>query len=129
MNKLDELIPSYALNKNELDSYKKLCDKQNAEIKELMSELSESKYETGGFEATRTVQKRENINEEKLLEIAHHYGIPEIVKTKEYIDFDELENAIYNHKIPNEVLIEMDKAKEVKEVIVLKVKKVKKKED
>ena len=125
---LDELIPQYALNKTELDSYKKLCDRDNAKIKSIMLEADEKEHTAGDYVAKVTVSERESMNEEMLLEIAHTSGIPEIVKTKEYIDFDALEDAIYNGRIPQEVLLEMNKAREVKEVVTLKVSKKKKEE-
>lgn len=125
MKRLDELIPQYASNKNEMDAYKKLCDKENAEIKSIMKDLALQKYEAGEYKATYTISKRETMDEEILLEIAHQFGIPEIVKTKEYIDFDALENAIYNGKISPEILTEMDRARSVKEVVTLRVSKKK----
>ena len=125
---LEILIPQYAMNKSELDGYKKICDNENARIKELMLQLELNEAEAGGYVAKRTVSKRESMNEEMLLEIAHQYGIPEIVKTKEYIDFDALENAIYNGHISKEVLEVIGTARETKEVITLKVTKVKRKE-
>ena len=124
---LDKLIPQYAKNKQEMDDYKKICDKENAQIKELMSSEGITEKEAGGYIAKYSVQQRESMNEAMLLEIAHQHGIPEIVKTKEYIDFDALEDAIYKGLISREVLLEMDKAKEVKEVVVLKVSKIKEK--
>jgi len=125
---LEELIPQYASNKAEMDDYKKICDRENAQIKDMMFAEGLDEKEAGGYVAKRTVQHRETMNEAKLLEIAHQFGIPEIVKTKEYIDFDALENAIYNGKISQDILLEMDKAKEVKEVVTLRVTKIKKKE-
>ena len=125
---LEELIPQYASNKAEMEDYKKICDKENAQIKEMMLADGLDEKEAGGYIAKRIVQHRETMNEAKLLEIAHQCGIPEIVKTKEYIDFDALESAIYNNRIPQDILLEMDKAKEVKEVVTLKVSKIKKKE-
>lgn len=125
MKRLDDLIPQYASNKNELDAYKKLCDRENAEIKAIMKDLALQKYEAGEYKATYTISKRETMDEEILLEIAHQFGIPEIVKTKEYIDFDALENAIYNGKISPEILTEMDRARSVKEVVTLRISKKK----
>lgn len=122
---LEELIPRYALNKSELDAYKKLCDTDNAKIKEMMLQSQEKKHEAGDYVATVTVSERETMNEEMLLEIAHHYGVSEIVKTKEYIDFDALEDAIYNGRIPQDILLQMNKARQVKEVVTLKVSKKK----
>ena len=125
LSDLDELIPRYAANKAEADSYKKLCEKENAEIKSIMKSFVVQAYQAGGYKASYSVSKRESMNEEMLLQIAHMHGIPEIVKTKEYIDYDALEHAIYNGQISDEVLMEMDKAKEVKEVVTLRVSKVK----
>lgn len=129
LKKLDELIPQYAMNKSEMDSYKKICDKENAEIKKLMTDLVLPFYEAGEYKATCSISERESMNEEMLLEIAHHHGISEIVKTKEYIDFDALEKAIYDGKISQEILLEFDKAKEVKKVTTLRVSKIKKKKE
>ncbi len=126
---LDELIPQYAQNKAEMDSYKKICDSENAQIKALMAELDDPVYEAGGYKATYSVQERESMNEDILLDIAHHFGLSEIVKTKEYIDFDALEKAIYDGKISDDILLEMNKAKEVKEVVTLRVTKIKKKRE
>lgn len=129
LNDLDTLIPRYASNKAELDNYKKICDRENAEIKAVMKDFVVQTYEAGGYRASYSVSQRESMNEEMLLEIAHKYDISEIVKTREYIDFDALESAIYNGRISQEVLLEMDKAKEVKEVVTLRVTKSRKKEN
>lgn len=126
---LDELIPQYAQNKAEMDSYKKICDSENAQIKALMAELDDPVYEAGGYKATYSIQERESMNEDILLDIAHHFGLSEIVKTKEYIDFDALEKAIYDGKISDDILLEMNRAKEVKEVVTLRVTKIKKKRE
>lgn len=129
LNDLDKLIPQYALNKTELDSYKKICDKENAQIKKIMTDFVVPTYVSGDYKASCSISRRETMNEEKLLEIAHQFSIPEIIKTKEYIDFDALEKAIYDGKISDEILLEMDKAKEVKEVTTLRITKVKKEEE
>ena len=128
LSDLDELIPQYAQNKSEMESYKKIWDKENAQIKAVMKSFAVQTYQAGGYKASYSVSKRESMNEEMLLEIAHMHGIPEIVKTKEYIDYDALEHAIYNGQISDEVLMEMDKAKEVKEVVTLRISKVKNEE-
>lgn len=136
MENLNELIPQYASNKAELDSYKKICDKENAQIKEIMLSEKLDICEAGGYKATCTVSVRESMNEEKLLEIYHKnealiWKLQDlgVIKTKEYVDFDMLEKAIYDEIIPKEMLLEMDKAKESKEVVTLRVSKIKKKED
>lgn len=126
---LDTLIPQYAANKAEMDDYKKICDRENAEIKSIMRDFVVSSYEASGYKATYSVSERTSMNEEMLLDIVHNYNIPGIVKTKEYIDYDALEKAIYDGEISEEILLEMDKAKTVKEVVTLRVSKVKQKKE
>lgn len=131
---LERLIPQYALNKTELDSYKKICDKENGKIKSIMQDFHMSKYETGGWKATCYTTTKETIDEEILISL--FTSIPafseindkfNIIKTKSYIDFDALENAIYNNALTNDQLLELDKAKESKEVTTLRVTKIRKK--
>lgn len=121
---LDDLILKYAENKEKLDAFKKLTDAENKEIKFLMKSSGETEHVSDDYKASYIVSTRESMNEEMLLVVAHKYGIP-VIKTKEYIDFDALENAIYNNRISKEALLEMDKAKSKKEVVTLRITKLK----
>ena len=123
--KLEELIVTYAENKSEMGSYKKLVNRDNALIKELMQEQKITEKEVDGWQAKITTKKSESFNEDKLLAIAKERNL-DIIKTKEYIDMDTMEELIYNGVITKEDLLEIAKAKEVKETIELRVKKVKK---
>ena len=121
---LDNLIPQYAENKAMLDDYKKICDTENKQIKELMEEGT---YEAGGYKATKSITTRETMNEDKLLEllIAKGYKDTTVIKQKYFVDMDALESAIYSGQIPKEDLLAIDKCRETKEVITLKISKVK----
>ena len=123
---LDVLIPQYAENKAMLDDYKKICDTENKQIKELMEEGT---YEASGYKATKSVQVRESLNEDKLLEllIAKGYKDTKVIKQKYYVDMDALESAIYSGQIPKEDLLDIDKCRETKEVVTLRISKVKEK--
>lgn len=125
---LDTLIPQYAENKSMLDDYKKICDDENKQIKELMEVGS---YEVEGYKATKTVSTRESMNEEKLLDVANKnkYYLSDAIKTKEYVDMDVLESLLYKGNIPEHVLMEIDKCRESKEVVTLKISKAKEKKD
>lgn len=133
---LDKLIPRYALNKKELDSYESICKKENAEIKKLMLDGNIPEHTAGGFVAKCTTSERESINEAKLLEILKedwvarnkHIQCP-YIKTKEYVDMDALETALYNAEIPEEVVLKMDTCREVKEVTTLRVTVAKQKKE
>lgn len=124
--KLDTLIPQYAENKSMLDDYKKICDKENKQIKELMTDDT---YEAGGYKATKSVQIRESLNEDRLLAIASQHRVFRdigIIKTKEYVDMEALESAIYKGMLDKETLMEIDKCRESKEIVTLKVSRIKK---
>lgn len=125
---LDTLIPQYAENKSMLDDYKKICDEENKQIKDMMEEGS---YEAGGWKATKTISTRETMNEDKLLDVAkkNSYYLSDIIKTKEYIDMDKLESLLYKGNISKEVLLEIDKCRESKEVVTLRISRVKEKKD
>ncbi len=125
---LDVLIPQYAENKAMLDDYKKICDTENKQIKELMEEGT---YEVGGYKATKSVSVRESLNEDKLLELLldKGYGNTSVIKQKYYVDMDALESAIYSGQIPKEDLLEIDKCRESKEVVTLRISKVKENKD
>ena len=132
-NELDKLIPQYAQNKSELDSYKKICDTENAKIKELMLADNIDKKVCGDYKATLSITKRESFNEDQLLNYINtviwgdkgSMTCP-YTKIQYVIDWDALEKAIYNGDITPEQVMEMDKFKEVKEIPVLKVSRVKK---
>ena len=126
MNNLEELVVRYALNKNELDSYKKICDRENAEIKARMAELDMNEVLAGDYVAKLTIQKRESMDEDMLLEILRNNDYTDIIRTKEYVDMDLLEREIYNGNIDSDTLVAMQKCKSVKEVPTLKIVKAKK---
>lgn len=126
---LDVLIPIYAANKAELDSYDKLCKKDNATIKKLMLEAGEDVHIAGGFKATRTVQHRESFNDDALLEVCKKHNITEVVKVKEYVDMDALEDYLYNNEMTEELATDLSDCKTTKEVVTLKVTEVKETND
>lgn len=133
-SKLEKLIPEYATFKNELDTLKKVVDFLNKEIKDLMIEENTDTAEYGGYKVSYIVQKKEQLDEDGLLEFLQNkltIGSPlrdSLIKTKEYIDMDELETAIYNGDIDSALVADMGKFTTIKEVPTLRISKAKKKE-
>ena len=123
---LDQLIVAYGRYNTNYKELKGLVDTYNADIKKVMKEQGITTKETNGWKAVYSVQKRESMNEDKLLEILRNNGIESVIKTREYVDFDALEDAIYKGDVPKEVLLTIDTCREVKEVETLKVTKLKK---
>lgn len=122
-NKLDELIPLYYEHNELVKKHKKVADKANKEIKEIMAEQGITEFATNGLVATVSVSERVDLMEDVLIEKIKELGIKGIIKTKEYVDMDALETALYNGLINPAMLAQ---AQTKKEVVTLRVKREKK---
>lgn len=127
---LEELIPRYAMNKQELDSYTKICKEENEQIKTVLGELGENEYSAGGYKVKRIVVTKEAMNEAKLLEVLRQNGINDAIKTKEYVDMDALEAYLYNNAPSAELARQLEGCRTTTETVQLRLSKTKaKKED
>ena len=122
---LEELIPRYALNKNELDSYTKICKEENEQIKAKLVELGENEYSTGGYTVKRIVATKESMNEAKLLEVLRKHGIDVAIKTREYVDMDALEAYLYNNMPSTDLAMQIDSCRVTSETVQLRLSKTK----
>ena len=122
---LEAAVPRYGLNKGEMDSYKKLCDTDNALIKQLMAEANLPEFTAGGYKATRSVAEKESFDEVALIAKLKKLKIKGVIKKREYVDMDALENAIYHGQVNAASLADC----QIKnEVITLRIKAVKRQE-
>ena len=122
---LNSSIECFYEDKQLFDKYKKSTEEYNAEIKELMKKLNKDQFETdSGLIAKVSVQKRESFDENKLIAKLKDLKTEGIIKTKEYVDMNALEDAIYNERLD---ATELTNCRIVKEVITLKVSERKKK--
>lgn len=120
INLLNGLLSGYKQNKESLDNYKKICDEENQQIKDIMKANNIEKYTSlDGIKATFSIQKRQDFNDEKLLQKIKELGFNNIVKTKEYVDMDGLENLIYNGELDGSAIAD---CRIIKEVETLRVK-------
>ena len=126
--KLTTLINTFAENKENMNHLKSICDSQNAEIKEMMSAENINKFQTDDYIASYFVKPNVKVNEEKMLmvllqENADTFRKLGIIKSKEYVDSDALENAIYNSLIDKELLAKLQDCSTTTEIPTLVVKK------
>lgn len=111
MESLKDLIPRYFLNKGELDAYKKLVDKDNKSIKELLLEKLK-KNETSvsetvdGITATCTVIDKTDFDYNKLLQKLKSDWHKDngsmtcpYIKLVEQVNMEAVEDAIYNGQL------------------------------
>lgn len=122
---LDELIPRYAMNKNELDSYTKICKNENEQIKARLVEIGENEYTAGGYTVKRVVAVKESMNEAKLLEVLRQNGIDAPIKTKEYVDMDALEAYLYNNVPSADLARQLESCRTTSETVQLRLSKAK----
>ena len=81
-----------------------------ATLKTLLNENEITKFETtNGIKVSLTTSSKITFDDELLLEFAKQTEIPELVKTKEYVDMNILEDAIYHKDINVEDLIPFKK--------------------
>lgn len=120
---LNNLIDLFYTEKQQLDELKKSTTEYNKEIKEGLQELGVAEFITDtGLTAKMNVQKRESFNDEKLIQRLKELGATGAIKTVEVVDYDRLEDAIYNDELD---ATKLSDCKEVKEVVTLKVTKKK----
>lgn len=117
--KLQELIPIYSANKSEMDSYKKLVERDNKEIKQLMLDNGITEINVNGIKATVTIAEKYDFVEDRLLTKLKELGVKGVIKTRKYVDMDALESAIYNGQVS---AAELNSCRDKKETVTLRVK-------
>lgn len=132
MEELKKLARQYVENKNEADSYKKLCEEENATLKKAMEELGVTEVDLGMTKIVRSVSNRVTLDEDKVLDILRFSNeLPpnnSIIRTKEYVDMAELEKAIYAGILTSETVVKLDAAKITSpDIVTLRVVKAKEK--
>ena len=96
----NEKVMVFAEAKKQLDVLKKNTDKLNLELKELFRKTGETVFVTdSGIKVSYSKQCRSSMNEDALLEHLKSIGLHEVIATKEVVDMDALEQAIYDGKI------------------------------
>ena len=121
--RLIDLLPVYYAQKSQMDLIKKEVDKENAEIKSIMAESGITEIISKDIRASYSVSTRQDFVEEALLAKLKEMKVRGVIKKKEYVDMEALENAIYNGKIN---AAELAPCQTIKEVATLRGSKLKK---
>ena len=133
LQRLEALVKTWGSNKTQADALKKDVDKDAAEIKQLMMEENLSESVSGDFIEKLSYQTKITFDEDGLVEyIRKHIWTSKkkapcpYLKTIIAIDWDALENAIYNEELTEEQILAIDKFKSETKTPVLKLGKPKK---
>ena len=102
---LDELSMQYKQASDEFACYEAKKSALNLVIKNLLESFGVTKYSSPNG-LSLNVSKRPNIkwDEEKLLAFCRTLGIAGLIKTREYVDMEALESAIYRGQVQAESL-------------------------
>ena len=123
---IEELVPLYGEQNTQCNALKKVVSDLNSKLKNAIKKAKQENkdIEVDGWKCSLSITENSDMNEERLLEFAKTHKL-KIIKTKEYIDFDELERLIYAGKIPNDILVEMESCKDSSVRETLRINKLK----
>lgn len=123
---LAELIPLYGKQNTECNALKKTVAELNTKLKECIKKNNQSNKDIviDGWKCSLTIEDKKVMNEDRLLEFCKKHKL-DCIKTKEYVDSDELEKLMYAGKLSQKVIVEMDKCNDVQPKETLRCTKVK----
>ena len=105
---LECAVISYRDAKESEKAVKKAVTEFGTQIKEGLQNRNETEFIAGDIRAYITVTENSDVNELQAIEILRKELTPEqfakVVKTREYIDDDELEKLVYAHEVDAEIL-------------------------
>lgn len=127
-SEMAKLVQEFGKNDAEFKRLKKLVESQKTSIKQQLDIMGESDYSSDDYKVHCSVSQRESFNEEKAIQRLKKLAPnTKCIKLKEYIDTDVLESEIYHEELSEEALSALNDCKDIKEVVTLTVKEVKKK--
>lgn len=120
---LSELVEKWGSKKKMLDPLSKDVKSYGDEIKNIMVKEQIDESRSGDFVACLSFQTKEEVNEEGIIEYLKNNvkNAGKYIKKVEVLDWDAIENAMYNQTITKEQMLEIDKFRTVKKTPVLKM--------
>ena len=105
---LESAVLAYKDAKESEKAVKKAVSDYGTQIKEGLQNRNETEFIAGDIRAYITVTENSEVNELQAIEILRKELTPEqfakVVKTREYIDDDEMEKLVYAHEVDAEIL-------------------------
>ena len=105
---LESAVLAYRDAKESEKAVKKAVSDYGTQIKEGLQSRNETEFIAGDIRAYITVTENSEVNELQAIEILRKELTPEqfakVVKTREYIDDDEMEKLVYTHEVDAEIL-------------------------
>lgn len=100
LKKLEETTKSFIQNKKQSDAIAKIVKQENETIKRSLIELGLEEYASGEARVFIVRSTKQDLDEDGLILKLKELGLAKgIVKRREYIDLEALENALYHSRI------------------------------
>lgn len=115
-------ISTYYEVNNQVKSLKKSMDVLNKNIKEQLMQENLDHVEVGGYSAKITTVSSVSFDPDILLALVKEIGREDLIKTREYVDVDDIERLVYTGKLNAK---DVAPAQILKEQVRLNVGKVK----
>ena len=109
--KLESLIEKFGRVKKEFKDIKKESENLTLLIKETMISEGLDSVDTENYKVILQTRTSESLDEDRVIEILKANKIKGIVKTKQYIDEDALEEAIYKGRLDADIIKQINNTK------------------
>lgn len=118
---LQAIVPVFIENRDVESKAKKLKEKASATIRALLPKMTDKTFELDDIKVYLSETTSNVIDGEKLLELVKDAGVSGIVKTREYVDMDELDAAIARGEIDANLKLKATSRKTSERLLVGKV--------
>ena len=129
MKTLEKLVPEYVSNNAESKAYGKVATEASKSIKDILKSVNMDTINVGEYKVSITHVDKSYMDTDKLLTFVKSELSDElknkIIKTREYVDEEALENLMYKNEIDDDTKAKMAKCLVVKEELRLNVRKKK----
>lgn len=133
LDNLSDLMESYNQYKEQEKKIKKLLSEQNTNIKGILSANDSLKnedgdyvYSNGNLVAKLSNRISKSLNEDMLLQVAKKHKL-DIIRTKEYVDMDALEDLMYKDQLSKDIKLDILECEQTKVTPTLTIKAIKRK--
>jgi hypothetical protein len=116
---LNDVVPRYVKNKEKVNELSKLCDEDNKIIKKVLLNSDKTGHSTKKGSVEISSYDKVSFDENALINVLTDLKVKGIIKTKQYVDMQALEQAIIDKKIDAK---EISKCQNIKTIVNLNIK-------
>lgn len=112
IKELEKITKEFYEHDSKIKALNKVANPLKEHIKSLMNSIGKEKYSFNGYKVSCSNVIKASFDSDILLKIAKSLGLNNLIKTKEYVDEEELERMIYKGEINAEEFLPAQKITE-----------------